>query len=1368
MDTVLDDNFDVRSWLDEPASSSLNQINNAVDPNEMDSELKMTAFLQQIGADSPDTTDAYKTGAAVVYGQTTSQGTWEAVKEGWKNNDYQMQIADIRYAEMYNRISPQEAERQVALIRANIKDTYTQGFASWAKSGAGIVPMMLETTKAGLQMGLLGAGTGATVATIAGQAGPQALIPEEAATIPGSAIAGFKLGMPLGAAKRAMELEAGLMYDELLQMTDANGNKIDPAIAKPIAQTVGAINGLLELVQIKTLIKTIPGGKKLFSRASKKTTASLLRSRTFLNVVTRGMARYGGAVATETGTELIQESTNIIGAELAKNLSNELNQTEMTPAQKEEILDRFMGTAIESIKGFSLLALPGNLVQTAMDLGGQTVTAAPKDAAQPVERIYKTQSGEKIVPRVDIDQLGKTKIEEPAELPPKKPRKKPAKEAVEKTPTPEEEYLSQQSEATLAATEPFTIKAKLYIGNVTQRMKKAVTEGMEASWEQVRGFMEGAFPTKRTEIELTMGEARRLLLHMETSLQERLDKNQILNEVDLAHANADWGDIRELRKQLGLPQVPRPYSVTRNPGSGFITIDNVQKRIRGATQPSSLFSVQTTQLGRLNDVMAKVQKEAAAAFKAGKKEAKEYFALLQYLREQRRIRDRLIAQIKDKPGTDVDFYYREAIQGLQEQIDFGAKTEQQGEKKNTLRELINKNPELENEIPAKIRDDLSKKDIESLSMTDLETLNNEIQRLRNLGALKSSLFQKQRKAALKAKTEAMTKDAQKAKKNILPSMERAHTLRPNRIFDMLDGGKNFLGKIYDFFYQTTNDNYNAELQNTDARQESARKRREALNISVRDLSRKRTIGKLTLALDEWLSVYAGWKNPASRAALKYGGIPQKVGGKEVFTEVTDAMYAEIEAALSEAEKAWADTIIEEYAEHYPRMRRAVIEAENRDPGHQVNYTKMRRRGIQFKTTEEEVIDELNARKFFYQVGPNKAFTLDRQNIPPEFQKPIELGLTKIHLEEIRKQEHYINNARHLKDMRFAANDPQFRQTIEERFGAPVLKTVDEFIDRVANPDFYKSFNEIESLSKVLRRNVALAYISFNVSSVLNQFPSVLNYWSYSSASDMLSGALNLLFHPRKAYESAVNAHYQLSHQSIEREMEELRRADANAYQKIVGAIGRTGMLGIYIIDRATRIVGINAIYNKAIRDGMSPAEASRKAATVTLRVQEAASPKDLARLYASNEVLNWFTMFTNQLNQIYNMTTYDIPVAFYNGNYNEAVRSSVALGLAAMLIWMIDRGELSDEPEDAAVALAEQTVGSVPLIGSAIVSGARGWQSQAPPPIMAGAKLGKAGAYLADEDLEKALSQLAEPVAITTGFPYQAAKEAIQFIEEAD
>ena len=144
------------------------------------------------------------------------------------------------------------------------------------------------------------------------------------------------------------------------------------------------------------------------------------------------------------------------------------------------------------------------------------------------------------------------------------------------------------------------------------------------------------------------------------------------------------------------------------------------------------------------------------------------------------------------------------------------------------------------------------------------------------------------------------------------------------------------------------------------------------------------------------------------------------------------------------------------------------------------------------------------------------------------------------------------------------------------------------------------------------------------------------------------------------------------------------------------------MEGVYFFDLIARTIGWNAVYEKNIADGKSEEESVREARNATLRTQPAAAAKDLPQLYRSNEFLNFFTQFTNQLNQIFNIATYDIPSFLQNEKYAKAFLSAMGLGISALFIWMISNRKLPKTPGDLVEAVTDQAINSVPLFGKSI------------------------------------------------------------------
>jgi len=1676
MDDIMSPNFDIFKFATGQVMPET-EMTHVFGRGFVEADSKLDEVYRRLGYSRGEAT-AQKDTDRIVHGKTIedSEGFFDQLSEGYSNADLSRRIALIRVQEIYRQITPSQAQKMVTQLKTQMTFSEPEGWLQdWGKSAASLLPNILETTSYGVETGFWsGLATGSVAAAttaVAGQVGPQIAAPEEVITVPVAAAGGFawgmKAGFVVGSAFRMSEIEMGMMYDELLDMKDAEGNRIDPKIARPIALAVGMINGPLELFKLKTLLETIPGLKKILRKAGRETVLKLAKNKTVIKAVSAAVAKAGVSLTAETGTEIVQEGNNIIFGEFAKNLSNELDKTDIKPATKKEILDRIKETGTQAAKGFAVLMAPGSTVQVVGAAAGVRTPTPPKDGT-PIVRLSKITEGGSIDARVDpaelaaregpptsitdinedvqtyffrgrdyakegknlaqaqqqreaiAEQIGKdaadaywagveerdrqkaakqptpevegkqaSRVQKPdafrraetravartrlqpegqvkydlyndildeayrrwqgkepdvvdanffeeligGELPgplsvfaahihevantkqveitdpalrewlsqstawadillgevqrerqnslhpdlqkettgaegvargldaiskmisgektggslageflafehltqgaleghdnvlltielagiapaPTEGKKKtvlqlkkearnlgidvsdikgkgaaaliearlteaeaarPDAERGRAPLTAEEEFTLQQTEATLEAAAPYGVKPNLYIGNLTQRAKNAIGAAFKIAPERIKGFMEGGVSTVRTAIDLTVGEARTLLYVMESNMDGQLTNDRIhyWTHPEMAQMKANWGDIRELRTVLGLPIQKQPFRIIRvAQRTQVLVIENIGERVAKAVEPSKADQVQVSKLDRLRQVLRRVAKAAKEGHKLGKKEMRQLYAEAQYLRKQLELRDRLIGRIQKPPTKGIDFWYREAITSLQDSIDFEAEDSTKQQAKAKLREIIDNNPEKANEISADLIDTLEKTDIADLDFASLQELDAEIERLRHLGRLKSTALKNYRKARMERQAKRFVGTIGKAKKSLIPmgrkirNFTRPWTLRMQRIFDMLDGGKQFLGEIHDFFYWVTNQNTNVELQNTDARLRSMRYKRDAMGLTLGHLNRRRTIGDLTLTVDEMLSVYAGWKNPRSRAALKYGGVAQKRDGAVVYVEVADQIAQDIEEALTENERAWGDTIIAEYAQHWDRHRNAVIRAENRDPGNEINYTPARRVDAKYENPEQAILDDLKLRHPFSQVGPNKAFTIQRQDLSDEHQIPIELGLTKLWMQEVRTQEHYTNHALHMKDMGELVDRSDFKAAVVDRFGEPALQGIEHWLKSIANPSFYKAHTLFEKASKLLRKHAALAYIGWRYITIAKQVPSIMMYWANTSTLDMFDATLTALFHPIESYERAKDIHYQIAHQHIEREISELRQADSKGYERIIGKIGQAGMYGIMAMDRTIKVIGINAVYNNAIALGQSPQAAAKKAATVTLNTQPAAMAKDLAQLYSSNEILNWFTMFTNQLNQLYNIATYDLPTAMRNRHYLAAGRSVIALSTMATLIWMLTNRDVPDEPEDIAEAIGEQAVNSLPFFGRYVTAALKGHTPEAPAPFQAVAGTVKAGVALIKGDSTKALETILEPLAVTAGLPLAPLEAAVGLIEE--
>lgn len=790
-----------------------------------------------------------------------------------------------------------------------------------------------------------------------------------------------------------------------------------------------------------------------------------------------------------------------------------------------------------------------------------------------------------------------------------------------------------------------------------------------------------------------------------------------------------------------------------------------------------------TESRALKASLKKAAQAARTAFTAGKRESiekvKTYY---RELRDRERARKDLKARIQKAVKTisknipaSVDFFYREAIESLREGIDPSLRTEKTLKERERTRQFLEQHPEKLKDIPVKLMKTLSKKPINKYTVGELEQVAEAIEKLKKQGKLKRKLQKSQQRRRLEEKKNEIVNSILQGEpidldKEVIVSsttqeafgkktkIPKAWVLRPMRIFDMLDGKKNFSGPAHTLFIDKVNSAFNKVLRKSDERINTGKNKMKELGIANKNLSQTRIINDVKYTVDEMIGIYNASKNPMAKLAVMQGN------------NISEKTIDKIIENLTDKEKAWGDFIVSEYDNNYNRLRQAVIEIENRDMGYEENYTPIRRTEIDYSTNTQEIIDAILHRQYLRRVFAEKGFTIRRQNIPAEFQKPIRLNATSVWIEQINKQENYINMAQLIKNLHNVAESKEFRAAVEQKFGKEFIKIIGNYIDRVANPNIYKSFNSLENLSRRLRQNRAIAYLAYNLLTMGKQIPSMFLYLRDAGPVHLFSSAMQFSKHPLHLIEEVREKDPQVKHRAIERELEELKIKQPTIYGDIINKFGKYGMEGLYLFDTVARTIGWNAVYQKALQAGESEAEARRLAQNSTLRTQPAAHAKDLAQLYTTHEAFNWLTMFTNQLNQILNIATYDIPADWSNKQYANTALEIMGLSISALMIWIISNKRFPEKPEDFADAIAEQAINAIPIAGNAIMSVKRGWgQNEIPATELPSAVANILNKLVKEKDLtEYDIKRLLEGFALITGLPYTGPMRIGKFLETGE
>ena len=330
-------------------------------------EEKTPTFQGSITA-TPEYTYLDKLGQLLHRIKNLSYGSLKNVKHSWQQGTTNTRIGELNFKELQGNLNDlerselAELENRIpfnygipensGLINDSALDTNISNFPQRLKNSlafntyAGIesFPLSLDILKESGIGGAIGGTVGAVGGAVVGSLNP--LLGMGKGLTKGMLL-GAKLGGGSGAFKKSFELEAGLAYQELKTMQDDNGEPIDTELAKQLAYGVGAVNASLELVGAFAELATIPGADKLLKVTKVEALKKIVKDKAMQNELiqkgSKALANYYAtdvnketaelladtalkkagrqlvkSTATESATEMLQESSNVFATEWAK------------------------------------------------------------------------------------------------------------------------------------------------------------------------------------------------------------------------------------------------------------------------------------------------------------------------------------------------------------------------------------------------------------------------------------------------------------------------------------------------------------------------------------------------------------------------------------------------------------------------------------------------------------------------------------------------------------------------------------------------------------------------------------------------------------------------------------------------------------------------------------------------------------------------------------------------------------------------------------------------------------------------------------------------------------------------------------------
>lgn len=766
--------------------------------------------------------------------------------------------------------------------------------------------------------------------------------------------------------------------------------------------------------------------------------------------------------------------------------------------------------------------------------------------------------------------------------------------------------------------------------------------------------------------------------------------------------------------------------------------------------------------------------DAREAYRQGQQRIKARRQLREYVAKLLRI-------IKKPVGKTVAFSQRLAVQMIQQQIDPKFRRLDTIEKRRQSREFFEKHPEAE--APRKTIALIESVAPNELTVAQLETIAKEVSELKRKGRLLRKVEIEARAAKAKADHDAVVGalmggelPVQTIEPVVAPPVVTMRqklrdlfrlTLTTERVFDWFDGRKLFHGPIFGLFFNQVADAENVKLRRISERVESARKALADVGMTLADL--QQTMFDLQgkeLTVQDCLGIYLFRMNPMSKLAVTFGNwISEEVQKRIVDMVESDPRLVNL-----------AQYILQHYEDHYARLREAVILAEDRDMGKEDNYTPMRRMERDYTPDERSILTEMMQREHYKRGVAEKGMTLARKDIEPEYQKPIRLDAWTLLLEQIERQEHYIAFADLTKQLRAIATSDAVTAALRDKHSPQAARWLREYVDVVANPNIYKVWSQAENLARIMRRHTAIAFLAWKLSTALKQTVSLVRYMP-EAGHHLLKAGLEAATDWQRVREFVTARDPMVEFAALERELEEIKAARPGAYRDLIHRFGEAGLKGLVWFDAPTRTIGWYGVYlaehDKAVAEGLDAPEADRRATeaarSATSRTQAGARAFQLPELYRSGEVYNLLLQFTNEMNKLWNIVTYDLPSLVANKQYSRAAMTFAAVGLEAGLIWTITHRRPPEDEDDIKDIALEQIVSLIPVIGNNIVAIERGFGAGTDVAALSGGAEFASNAYKAMEGMlagevdAKSLEAAYRGLAPVVGLPYTGPKNLIEF-----
>lgn len=1250
--------------------------------------------------------------------------------------------------EMQDRVSQQLSEGKLWPVQEGQKwyqidpALIPEAINTWAASAGDQAATMIQTMLGKLVGGIAGRVGGAAVGGAVGNA-PGAVT---------GATVGGKIGGHIGGAVPNIANEtAGFMHDAEFWGIG------DKEIMEENARYYGLASGLMEYAQNAVELAAAKGVLKL---SNTKAVSALKK-----NLIVKGLKELG----INAGEGLMEVSQDALERFFLRRAAGQMQQAD--PSFKmPDIPDTFAGWK----RTFAQAAGTAAMMRGA----GHAISRGVQNVHRQFQKSYAENAGEnplmqeprgsefrpepRVMPQADVEPIDNEQLRiEGEEL---LPEEQAALEQLEEefrgqgSSTQDEEGYMIVGGGERGVVEG-NVKPRLYIGNVTRRAKNAwaamlnrVREkeeqhGKEVEPKDLGQHREGPFPTKRTQIEMTVDEARDLERQLTDVIDERLAESKPFDSKELALLKATWGDVKELREALGLPTGRMPFRVIHADKVRIAVVPSTTERVYvGIEGPNKriLADLSHNDLVTQGEAIKAAMKKAAAAakhaFSVGGKEAQK--KLREQVRELKRkarairlariARKRLAKELTRKVSSRIDPYYRQAIQTIVDRVDPTNRSDATQRRIDGLQSAIQQDQtvaeRIQNPTDRRLLRKAEQVPLNRISTRQLETLVEERRRLQSEGRYKA----KRLRDLHKQQTVGFVSDAVETLKSVsrrdrlAPGRETDNAAWFQKMWDKWRGAKGEAGfgtyridRMMEYLDGFKRGFFTHIWEKVKADLHTSRERR---SIRVREfvqfmkdtgidgaqwmmtsLPFRRSDGTVhNLTPWQLIGAYIQSKHPTGKGHLVEGNkfsegdirqIARMVEGDQKMTAaynwIVERQRAQWKALTDRLRAIGVDpTRFKEITEYLPLMIADMDMVEQDDVLH--------------RFLEQFVPQELLP----------KGFLRERKEGASQ---SIELDAMLLFMHSIDQVEHVMAMAPILTRLGSLLGNAEFHKALNGVTYGKGTDILTQWLTDIGRDRVVREQAWYDKIVHYLQRNAVLYAIGWNFPSVLKQIPALfVGFAEDSNMVRFLVPNLMSLSSPERFREFRDEVRSKssvLRHRNIEPELramwnkKHLQAMMKKQFGKRSIELDAAATSWMRSTDDWLTTLVWKCRYDAVMDAGLDERTAIRLADSAVQKTQQMASPEDLPHLFRGGTISNIINLFQNQANQELNYWIHDI--------YGKAAHGRLTAGQVAWRVMMatilpiavynvVSHGGKKDDEEDEqsfATGAAGYMLGSLPLVG---------------------------------------------------------------------